>query len=216
MYDRTMTVVGVVADVPPLKADEPPAAEIYWPNRQVPRWATFVILRTASDPAGVARAARLRLQELDPDLSVDEFRPLSAGFTRSLVYPRFVTLLMATFATIALILAAVGVYGVIAYRVARRTREIGIQVALGAARGQILRQVVAQGLTLALAGVVIGSLGSLAITPVLRSLLAGVEPGDPLTLLGVALVLTLVALVASYLPARRASGVSPMEALRAE
>ncbi len=216
MYDRTMTVVGMVGDVPPLKADQPPAPEIYWPNRQVPRWATYVILRTASDPADMARAARLRLQELDPDLSVGEFRPLSTGFARSLVYPRFVTLLMATFAAIALILAAVGVYGVIAYRVARRTREIGIQVALGATRGQILRQVVAHGMTLALGGVVIGVLGSLAITPVLRSLLAGVEPGDPVTLFGVAMVLALVALVASYLPARRASGVSPMEALRAE
>ncbi len=216
MYGRTMTVVGVVGDVPPLKADQAPAPEIYWPNRQVPRWATFVILRTASDPAGVARAARVRLQELDPDLSVGEFRPLSAGFARSLVYPRFVMLLMAAFAAIALILAAVGVYGVIAYRVARRTREIGIQVALGATRGQIARQVVAQAMTLALAGVAIGVVGSLAITPVLRSLLAGVEPGDPLTLLGVAAILTLVALVASYLPARRASGVSPMEALRAE
>ncbi len=216
MYDRTMTVVGVVGDVPPLSPDQPAVPEIYWPNRQVPRWATYVILRTASDPAGLAQAARRRLQELDPDLSVPEFQTLEAQFARKLVYPRFVTLLMAAFAGIALALAAVGVYGVIAYGVARRSREIGIQVALGAARGQILRQVVAQGMTLALAGVVIGVLGSLALTPVLRSLLAGVEPGDPLTLLGVAVVLALVALVASYLPARRASGVSPLEALRAE
>ncbi len=216
MYNRTMTVVGVVGDVAPLNPDQSPAPEISWPNRQVPRWATYVILRTASDPATLGKAARRRLQELDPDLSVTDFQTFDARFARVLVYPRFVTLLMATFAGIALALAAVGVYGVIAYGVARRTREIGIQVVLGAARGDILRTVVGQGMMLALAGVVIGVMGSLAITPVLRNLLAGVEPSDPLTLLGVAGVLALVAFVASYLPARRASGISAMEALRAE
>jgi putative ABC transport system permease protein len=216
MQDRTMTIVGVVADVPPLSPDQPVAPEIYWPNQQAPRWATYVILRTAADPATLASAARRRLQELDPDLSVPEFRTLDAQFGRALVYPRFVTLLMATFAAIALVLAAVGVYGVVAYGVARRTREIGIQVAMGASRGDILRAIVWQGMLLTLAGAAAGVAGALAITPVLRSLLAGVEPGDPLTLLGVAAVLCLVALMASYLPARRASGISPLEALREE
>ena len=216
MYDRTMTVVGVVADVTPVRSDEPPAPEIYWPNRQVPRWATFVILRTSSDPTSLANAAHRRLQELDPDLSISGFQPLTAQFARVLVYPRFVTLLMTTFAGIALILAAVGAYGVIAYSVERRTREIGIEMALGAARGHVLRAVIGQGMVLVLAGVAIGVVGSLAITPVLRGLLAGVEPGDPLTLAGVGAVLALTGLVASFLPARRASGVSVMEALRTE
>lgn len=216
MYDRTMTVVGVVADVPALRSDQPPVPEIYWPNRQAPRWATYLILRTVSDPAGIAGAAERRLLELDPDLSVSGFRPLTEQFGRALVYPRFVTLLMSTFAAIALVLAAVGAYGVMAYSVARRTREIGIQMALGAARGDVLRAVIVRGMTLAIGGVLIGVAGSLAITPVLRSLLTGVEPSDPLTLLGVSGILTLVAWIASYLPARRASGVSAMEALRAE
>src|SRR3990172_6674729 len=197
MYDRTMTVVGVVADVTPVRSDEPPAPEIYWPNRQVPRWATFVILRTSSDPTSLANAAHRRLQELDPDLSISGFQPLTAQFARVLVYPRFVTLLMTTFAGIALILAAVGAYGVIAYSVERRTREIGIEMALGAARGHVLRAVIGQGMVLVLAGVAIGVVGSLAITPVLRGLLAGVEPGDPLTLAGVGAVLALTGLVAS-------------------
>jgi len=216
MYDRGMTIVGVVADVPPLSSGEPAAPEIYWPNQQAPRWATYVIIRSAADPATVTGAARRRLQQLDPDLSVPEFQSLEARFGRQLVYPRFVTLLMAVFAGIALALAAVGVYGVIAYGVARRTREIGIQVAMGASRGDILRAVLMQGLVLTLAGAVIGAAGAVAISPVLRSLLAGVEPGDPLTLLAVAVVLVLVALVASYVPARRASGISPLEALREE
>lgn len=215
-YGRTMTLVGVVAEVPPLKTGEPPAPEIYWPNRQAPRWASYIILRTSSDPATVASAARRRLQELDPDLSVTEFQPLTTRFARSLVYPRFVTLLIGVFAGIALLLAAVGVYGVIAYGVARRTREIGIQMALGAARRDVLRAVVGQGLLLAMVGVAIGVAGSFAVTPVLRGLLAGVEPGDPITLAGVATVLALTALVASYLPARRAVGIAPTEALRAE
>jgi predicted permease len=216
MYGRSMTVVGVVEDVAPVRADLPPAPEIYWPNRQVPRWATYVILRTSSDPASLASAAYRRLQELDPELSVSEFRPLTAQFARELVYPRFVALLMTTFAGIALVLAAVGAYGVIVYSVERRTREIGIQMALGAARADILRAVVAQGMVLVTAGVAIGVAGSLAITPVLRGLLAGVEPSDPATLASVGAVLALTGLVASFLPARRASGVSVTEALRAE
>ncbi|MBI4500666.1 MAG: ABC transporter permease [Gemmatimonadetes bacterium] len=216
MYDRAMTLVGVVADVSPLKADQATAAEIYWPNRQSPRWATFLILRTAAEPATVTSAARRRLQELDPDLAVSEFQTFNDRVGGVLVYPRFVTALMATFAGIALILAAIGVYGVIAYGVARRTREIGIQMALGAARGQILRTVIAQGMTLALVGVALGVAGSLAITPVLRSLLAGIQPNDPLTLATVALVLVSIAFLASYVPARRASAVSVLEALRIE
>ena len=216
MYNRSMTVVGVVADVTPVRVDQPPAPEIYWPNRQVPRWATYVILRTSSDPASLASAAHRRLQELDPDLSISGFRPLTAQFAGALVYPRFVTLLMTTFAGIALILAAVGAYGVIAYSVERRTREIGIQMALGAARAEILRAVMVQGMMLVTAGLAIGVAGSLAITPVLRGLLAGVEPSDPFTLASVSAVLVVTGLVASFLPARRASGVSVVEALRTE
>ena len=214
MYGRTMTVIGVVRDVPPLRRDEAPQPEVYWPNQQAPRWATYLVLRTSADPAAIERVVRQRLEALDPDLSVSAFRPMTAQLTRSLVYPRFVTTLVGGFAAIALVLAAIGVYGVIAYGVAQRTREIGIQAALGATRGAILRKVITQGMSLTLAGLAIGVAGSLALGPVLASLLAGVEPRDPATLLAVSLVLALVALIASYLPARRASGVSAMEALR--
>jgi putative ABC transport system permease protein len=216
MDGRTMTIVGIVGDVRPLDPDAAAQPEIYWPNRQAARWATYVILRTAGDPASVARSARRSLQQLDPDLSVSSFQTLDARFARQLVYPRFVTLLMATFAAIALLLAAVGVYGVIAYGVARRTREIGIQMALGATQGEVVRGFVRQGMLLAAVGVVLGAAGALAVTPVLRGLLAGVQPGDPVTFIAVAVVLLLVALAASYVPARRASGVSAMEALRSE
>jgi putative ABC transport system permease protein len=216
MADRTMTIVGVVGDVQPLNPDAAVPPEIYWPNRQAGRWATYLILRTAGSPAGIERLARRRLQQLDPDLSVSTFQTLGARFARQLVYPRFVTLLMGTFAAIALLLAAVGVYGVVAYGVTRRTREIGIQMALGATQGDVVRRFVRQGMLLAAAGVGLGAAGALAITPVLRGLLAGVPPGDPVTLLTVAAVLGLVALAASYVPARRASAVSAMEALRSE
>jgi len=214
MYGRTMTVVGVVRDVPPLRRDETAQPEIYWPNQQAPRWATYLVLRTAADPATVERAVRQRLDGLDPDLSVSAFEPMTSRLGRSLVYPRFVTTLVAGFAAIALVLAAGGVYGVIAYGVAQRTREIGIQAALGASRGDILRKVITQGMSLTLAGLAIGIAGSLALGPLLASLLAGVEPRDPVTLVAVSLVLALVALIASYLPARRATSVSAMEALR--
>jgi putative ABC transport system permease protein len=216
MEGRTMTIVGVVADVKPTNPERPPQPEIYWPNRQAPRWATYVILRTTADPASLERAARRRLQQLDPDLSVPAFQTLEARFGRSLIYPRFVTLLMSTFAAIALLLAAVGVYGVVAYGVARRTREIGIQMALGATQQEVVQRIVGQGMLLATLGVVLGAAGALAITPVLRGLLAGVEPSDPQTFIAVAAVLALVAFIASYVPARRASGISAVEALRGE
>lgn len=215
MYDRTMTIVGVVRDVPPLRHDEAPAPEIYWPNQQAPRWATYLVVRTSTDPSTIERAIRGRLEALDPDLSVSAFETMNARLRRSLVYPRFVTALMGGFGAIALALAAVGVYGVMAYGVARRTREIGIQAALGATRGDILRKVLTQGMSLTLAGCALGVIGSLALGPLLGSLLGGVEPRDPVTLLLVSAALALVALVACYLPARRASAVSAMEALRA-
>lgn len=177
---------------------------------------TYILLRTASDPSGVAGAARRRLQALDPDLSVTESQPLHTRFARALIYPRFVTLLMGTFAGIALVLAAVGVYGVIAYGVARRTREIGIQMVLGAARGEVLRAVIGRAMKLVLAGVALGIVGSLAITPVLGGLLAGVPPGDPATLAAMGAVLAVTGLVASYPPARRATAVVVTESLRAE
>jgi putative ABC transport system permease protein len=211
-----MTIVGVVADVQPFRAGDPIDPEIYWPYQQRPRYATYLLIRTASDPSATIRAAEQRLQALDPDMEISTFRTMEELVGRQLVRPRFNMLLIAIFASVALLLAAIGIYGVISRSVAQRTREIGIRVALGADQRDIMRSVVGRGMTLTLVGVALGLVGAFGIAPVLSSLLVGVRPTDPLTFGSIAALLMLVALLACYLPARRATRVDAIVALRSE
>jgi putative ABC transport system permease protein len=175
-----------------------------------------VVVRTATDPLSLVNAVRSSVEAVDPDQPVYAVRTMAQYLAESVASRRTTVLLLGAFASLALILAAVGIYGVMAYAVVQRTHEIGVRMALGAARSDVLKLVVRSGLSLALAGVAVGLIAALGLTRLMSSLLFGVRPTDPLTLGGVALLLTGVALVASYVPARRATRVDPTVALRYE
>jgi len=194
-----------------------PRPTVYVTCRQRPqRMDSFsVVLRTAADPAATIAASRRIVRTLVPD-APPNFNMLTQLFSRSLSARRFNLILLGAFAGTAFLLAIIGLYGVMSYVVSQRTGEFGIRTALGAAPGNILRLVIAQGITTILAGVAVGVGGALALTRMLRSMVFGLSTDDPLTFVGVALVLTVVALLACYIPARRAAKVDPMVALRYE
>jgi putative ABC transport system permease protein len=202
--------------VQPLRAGEPVEPEIYWPYRQRPRYATYLLIRTSTDPTSAIRPVERRLQALDPDMEISTFSTMGQLVGRQLVRPRFNMSLMGVFASVALMLAAIGIYGVISYSVAQRTREIGIRVALGAGEREIVRSVLGRGMALTITGVALGLAGALGVTRLLASLLVGVRPTDPLTFTAIAMLLVLVALLACYVPARRATRVDAIVALRSE
>jgi putative ABC transport system permease protein len=208
-------IVGVVGDVKARGLTQPLEPQVYVPQAQSPMVMT-VVVRTMMDPRGVIDAVRRQVAALDRELPLYNVMTLDQYLAIGAVEPRFNTLLIGLFAGLAVVLAAVGLYGVISYSAVQRSHEIGVRMALGAQRLDVLRLVIGQGLTLALAGVAIGLVGALALTQVLSSLLYGVRPTDPTTLIVVALVLSGVAIAASYIPARRATKVDPMVALRYE
>jgi putative ABC transport system permease protein len=211
------TVVGVCADIKLQGLDAKATPAIYWPIAQVPSDVSmFVNVQTAGDPLPLAGGVREQLRGMDKDMPLYDVHPLGYYVDRQLAQPRSTTVLIAMLALLALILTAVGLYGVIAYSVARQTREIGIRMALGATRRQILRRFVAGGLWLSLAGVAIGLPASAAAASLLRTLLFGIGSQKPLIFAGGAAFLIVVALLASYLPARRATRIDPMAALRYE
>ncbi len=211
-----LTVVGVVGAV----QDSVPARDafptIYVPHAQMPADSMFVVLRTAVPPRRLIPQVRHEVLGLDPEQPVYAVRTMDEYMDRALAQPRFRAALLSGFAALAMALAAVGVYGVMSYSVAQRTHELGIRLALGAGSGDLLRLVIGQGARLALAGLVLGLAGALALGRVLSGLLYGVTPFDPLTYAAVSLVLGVVALLACYLPARRAMRLSPLAALRYE
>jgi predicted permease len=212
-----MTVVGVVADIKHLSFREEPGPEIYVPftQKSYPSLLTMqVVLRTKSDPAAMTASARDAIHSVDPDLPLAAVTTLDALVNTSMAQPRFSVLLLGAFAALALLLASIGLYGVISYSVAQRTQEIGIRMALGAQRGAVFAMVLREGIGLALFGIVIGVAVALAVTQALAAFLYGVRPADPLTFVTVSIVLLCVALAASYIPARRATRVDPMVALR--
>jgi len=212
---RLLTVVGVVADTHEYGLDVPPRPTVYVNLLQRPPSAVSVTLLTDAETASVTSAARQILQELNPELPV-RFRTFSEVFSASLGSRRFNVILIGFFGVTALVLATVGVFGVMAYSVSRRTREIGVRVALGADRFGVLKMIVLQGMRTVGIGVAIGIAGSLLLTRTIESLLFGVSATDPLTFGAVPLLLGATALLACYLPARRASNVNPMVALRYE
>jgi putative ABC transport system permease protein len=210
------TIVGVVADARRYGLDEAPRPELYFPYAQAPRRYMTIVMRTAGDPAALAAVARAAVWGIDPEQPVSEVRTLDQILTRSLAARRFNMLLLAVFAATALALATVGLYGVVAYSIARRTREFGVRLALGAQPRDLVCLVLAHGLGLTLAGLVIGLFVSLAATRALSTMLYEVSATDPVTFGAISAVLALVAAAASYLPARRAMRVDPLVALRAE
>jgi len=214
-----MEVVGVVGDVRQ-GLDLEPKAEMYLPYRQadavLPVFQLSIVLRTATDPKLQASALRSALAEIDPNQPLVRVRTMEENMAATVAQPRFRTWLIGIFAALALVLAGVGVYGVMSYTVTQRTSEIGIRVTLGAQPEDVFRIVVGEGLRVALAGVGVGIVAALALTRLLQSFLYGVSAYDPLTFGGVALILTFVAVAASFFPARRATHVDPMVALRYE
>jgi putative ABC transport system permease protein len=212
------TIVGVVGDVKTLGLDQKPRPQVYGSILQFnPGRGLYVVIRTQSDPLALVGAVRERIRSVDKNEPViSRVQTMEQRISVSVAQPRFRTLLIGLFAGVALVLALVGLYGVLAYSVSRRTHEIGLRMALGAQRADILKQVVGQGMLLVVIGVVIGSGASYWLTRFLQGFLFEVTPTDPVTFVGVAVLLTAVALLACYIPARRATRVDPMEALRYE
>jgi putative ABC transport system permease protein len=210
-----MTIIGVVGDVRHSGLALPPNPEMYLSQLQEPQSYMAVMIRTNGDPLQLAAAAREQIKAIDKDQPVT-ILTMDEVFTASVSEQRFNTLLLGAFAGLALLLAMTGVFGVINYSVAQRTREIGIRIALGAQRGSIFRLVVGQGLVLAIIGISLGSIGAFALTRLIRGLLFGVSPTDGTTFVIVWLLMTIVAVLACYIPARRATKVDPLVALRYE
>jgi putative ABC transport system permease protein len=213
---ETFEIVGVVGDVQPFRPDEKPKPQIYWPFAQFPRWAVQLVVRTTGDPAMAAPAIRARLEQADPDLQVGRLSSMDELVDRQLTSPRFIAVLAAIFGVIALGTAAVGIYGVMSFAVVQRTREIGIRMAVGAGRSEILGQMLRKGLLMAACGEAIGLAGALGLTRLLGSMLVGLTPTDVATFAGVSTLLLIVATVACYVPARRATRVDPMIVLRSD
>jgi predicted permease len=223
--DATRVVVGVVADIRLHALNETaPAPTLYSPLAQVspPRttqWHSFglnLAVRTSMDPAGAVPEVANSIREIDPGVLLLDTRTMDDSVSASLSPERFSVLLLAGFAGLALLLAVVGIYSVMSYSVSRRTHEIGIRMSLGASRADVLRLVVRQGMVLAVAGAAVGIAGALVLSRLMTSLLYGVAPTDPITFAAVSALLVVVALAASYIPARRAMRVEPMVALRHE
>ena len=210
---RLLTIVGIVGDTHEYGLDAPPRPTVYVNLFQRPRSRITVTMLGDTDTRSLASAAREILQDLDPEIPT-RFRTFSQVYSASLGSRRFNVILIGFFGITALLLATAGVFGVMAYSVSRRTREIGVRVALGASSGDVLRMILEQGLRTILIGVAIGIAGSLALTRTMESLLFGVTATDPLTFGGVTLLLVGAALLACYIPARRATKVDPMVALR--
>jgi putative ABC transport system permease protein len=215
IFSPWLTVVGVVGDVRHTGLNTPPNPEIYLSQLQEPSSAMAVMARTSGDPLQLAAAAREQVKAIDKDLPVT-VTTMDQIFADSVAGQRFNTSLLGVFASVALALAMIGVFGVINYSVAQRTHELGIRLALGAQRSDVFKLVVGQGLMLALTGVVLGAAGAWALTRWIAGLLYGVSPTDGPTFMIVSLLVTVVAFLACYLPARRATRVDPLVALRYE
>ncbi len=214
---NTVEVIGVVADSKQTDLSVPSAPEIYQPLAQAPARRLWLVFRTANETlAGLDGSVRRVLHAQDPDVFVANLQPMRTLLGKGLAQPRFNTILLAVFAGVALLLAAIGIYGVIAYSVAQRTREIGIRMALGAQRGDMLRMVLRQSLSVVVIGLVLGLAAAFAATRLLASLLYGVGANDLFTYASVVFLLGGTAFFASYIPARRAMKVDPMIALRYE
>ena len=209
-------IVGVIDDMKQSGPGTEVAPEIYAPLAQSPFDTMFIVVRTANDPVGIVKAARQQVTSLNKNLPIYHVKTLDQYFADSVAGPRFSSLLIGGFAALAVLLACLGVYGVVSYTVLQRTHEIGIRMALGAGGGNVVRSVLSRGMLIALTGVTIGLAGSFPLLHLLSSMLFGVRATDPTTFAVAPFALLCVAALASYIPARRAAKVNPMEALRNE
>jgi len=215
--DPWRVIVGVVEDVKNAGLDKPAGTELFLPEAQSNgRQTLYLALRTAGDPNSLVGAVRAAVRGIDPSLPLSQVRTMDEVLSRARSRPRFLTSLLGLFSGTALVLAAIGLYGVISYAVTRRTTEFGIRMAIGAEPGDVLKLVLAQGLKLAAAGVITGAVGALALTRLIRGLLFGVSAFDPLTFIAMAVLLGAVTVAASVIPALRATKVDPLVALRYE
>jgi len=212
---QAFEIIGVVGDLHHRSlAEGQPFPAMYFPTLQSGR--TNLVIRTHGDPLSIVGAVRKEVQAIDPDQPLAAVKPMTEWIESSVAAPRYRTTLLALFAALAMILAATGIYGVMSYSVAQRTHEIGVRMALGARRFDVLQLVVRQGMLLTIAGVVLGLIGAFALTRVMSSLLFGVTTKDPITFAVVAVLLVAVAFIACFVPARRATKVDPLVALRYE
>ncbi len=209
-------VIGVVGDVREFPSRMEPSPEMYFVYPQYPRWASVLIVRASGDPAALSRSVRDRISAVEPNTTMGPVRTMHEAMMRPLQRPRFNMTLMVVFAALATTLAIVGVYGVVSFATAQRTREIGVRMALGAGRGEVLRMVLAGSFRLVAAGIVVGAVAALASARILQSMLFGIRATDPVTFIAVPVLLAAIALLACYFPARRATKVDPIEALRTE
>jgi predicted permease len=215
------TIIGIVEDTKNIGVDKPAGTELYFLEQQANALFNGVgnrsfVVRATGDPTQLAGAVRAAVRELDPSLPLYGVDPLSDVVADSLVRPRFLSLLLGAFSVIALMLAAVGIYGVMSYAVSQRTQEIGVRMALGARSSDVMKMVLGQGSKLAVAGIGIGLAGAFALTRVMSTLLFEVSVTDPVTFAAVVALLVIVALLACWVPARRATKVDPLIALRNE
>lgn len=214
--DAPLEIVGVVGQIKQDSLDANSRIAFYMPQSQYPTQAMNVVLRSDVAPASLTSAIKAQLREVDPDLPIYNVRTMDGRVQESLARRRFGVVMLSLFAMLALALATIGIYGVMAYMVGQGTREIGIRVALGALPRDILRMVVGQGMALALTGVAVGLVGAFTLTRLIRSFLFGVRASDPLTFVAIAAMLALITLAASYIPARRAARIDPMVSLRSD
>jgi putative ABC transport system permease protein len=216
-----LMIVGVVGNVRDFGLDQLPAPAAYVPYLQDPLSTTYqrsmtIVARTNADPGAIAGSLRTALTSVDKDLPVYAIKPMTEYLHDSLARRRFNMILLTVFGGVALVLAAVGIYGVISYGVTQRTHELGIRMALGAQQRDVLKLVIRQAMIVALGGVGIGLLASLALTRIIKSLLFNVGVTDPLTFVAIAALMSMIALLACLIPARRATKVDPLVALRYE
>jgi putative ABC transport system permease protein len=209
-------IIGVVGDIERYGLSENVQPEIYYPYTQQPRWATYFLVRTSEGAGPFREALQSRLTKIDPEIQLSRTSSMDDLIGASLKRPRFNLVLVGIFAATALLLAAVGIYGVIAYLVEQQTREIGIRCALGAKRSHILKLVIGRGVGMAFIGIVLGIVASIGLTRFLAGLLYGVTSVDPATFVAISILLLLVAALACYIPARRATKIDPLTALRYE
>jgi len=213
---RHGVIIGITADTRQTDLKVDPQPTIFLDQAQTPSYFGALVVRTTLPPAAVASAVEQAVHGVDPDQAISKVESMEQVLSESVARPRLESVLLCIFAAVALLLAAIGLYGVLAYSVSQRTREIGIRMALGANSQQLVRGIVGDGLGLILAGILAGLVMSLALTRLLGSLLFHVSPTDPLTFAGVCGLLVAVGLLASWLPARRAAAVDPVGSIRVE
>jgi predicted lysophospholipase L1 biosynthesis ABC-type transport system permease subunit len=216
LYGRAREIVGVVGSVRHHGFSRDARPEMIVPYRQFQFGGMTLVVRSQLDRTAIAAEVTRAVHAIDSQLPVSRVRMMSEFFAASVAQPRFTTLLLSTFAALALVLAVIGIYGVMSYSVSQRTREIGVRLALGARPRELIAMVLRRGLTLAAIGVTLGLIGTLAATRLMTDLLFGVTPTDPATLAAAVVALVLSSVAATYVPAARAATVAPASVLKAE